>query len=611
MWSRIKHALRLTAPVFEDEEKTRVARLLDTALLTLFVAVVLVVASILVLYGLPTQPQEIFTLLSGAVVGMAAGGLLILTRRGRVRFAATVLLSLLWAIITYWVCAVAGISSDSSPLIYALGIALAGLLLGGRAAVAFTLASVLAVLAAFFAEDSGLLLVSETPLNIMDPIMTVAPLVLTGLLLRHATNSMSQALERARSNERAQIEANRELEAMRASLEEQVADRTRGLERRSVQLQAATEVGRAATSILEPEQLIWQVVELIRERFELYHVGLFQIDTTGRWAEYRAGAGEAGRTLATQGFRLEVGGASTIGWCTLYGQTRVAQDVNKETVRAEHPLVPKTRSEAALPLIARGQVIGALSVQSSQQDAFDADTVAALQSMADQVAVALDNARLFAESQEALEATRRAYGELSRQTWTEMLRTRADWGYSYAHQSIAPAEGDWQPEMVHAAQAGQIALRSPKPVEGEEDGAEGPMLAMPLRVRDQVVGALGFYRDIQDETWTAEETALLETLVSQLGVALESAQLFEETQRRAAQDRLLGEVTTRMRETLDMDTVLQTAIREIGQALGIAEVEVRMGRGRTQKAPVSPARGGGDGDGSGRNGALNLSKGVP
>jgi GAF domain-containing protein len=594
MWSRIRQLL--AAPVFEDEEKTRVARLLNTVLLTFCVAVLLVAASIPVLYGLPASPEEVFTLLSGVIMGIAAIGLLLLARRGHVRLAAIVLLLLLWAIITYWVCGVAGVSSDTSPLVYAFVIALAGLLLGVRAAINLTLASVVAVLAAYLLEYSGLLTVPESPLTIMDPIMTAVPLVLIGLLLRHAVDSISRALERARSNERAQIEANRELEAMRASLEDQVAERTRNLERRSMQLQGAVEVSRAATSILDPERLIWELVELIQDRFDLYHAGLCLLDSTRRWAEYRAGAGEAGRALAAEGFRLEVGGPSMIGWCTLHGETRVAQDISAEMSRVDHPLVPATRSEAALPLTARGQVIGALSVQSDQPDAFDPDTVAALQTMADQVAVALDNARLFTESQEALEATRRAYGELSRQAWANLLQARADWGYSYMRQSVAPAGGNWSTEMRQAAQMGQA-------VQG--DAAEGPSLALPLRVRDQVVGALGFYKSAPDEPWTMEEKALLETLVGQLGVALESAQLFEETQRRAAREQAIRQVTERMRAAVDVEAILQTTVAELTTALGVPRAYVRLGTEtrlepseRTAHQTGLPAESPGHGEGS-------------
>ncbi len=569
MANRIKQLL----PISGEEEKTRITRLLYTALSTLLIFTLGIMVFTLALYGWPPPPTQAGVLLAGGSMALISAALLFLTQRGFLRLASVVLLSLMWLIISGWIVTISGISSDSSPLVYALIIVLAGLLLGGRGAIFFTLASLLGVAAAYYAESSGWLVITRHSFGADDLAFTAAPLLLLGLLLRYAVNSLLQAMERARTNERAQIEANRELEAIRATLEQRVAERTADLERRSAQLQAIVEVGRAATSILDPDLLCWQVTELIQERFGFYHVGLFQLDETGYWAEYRAGAGAAGQVLAKEGFRLEVGGSSMVGWCTLNAQPRIAQDASQEPIRYEHPLMPGTRSEAALPLIARGKVIGALSVQSDRPSAFDAGTVAILETMADQVAVALDNARLYSQSQEALEATRRAYGELSRQAWGELLRGRTDWGYVYARQKVSPTEGDWRQEMIRALQTGQI-------VQG--NGNQEPTLAIPLRVRDQIIGALGFYKEPTGAGWTAEETSLLEALVNQLSVALESAQLFEETRRRAAQDRLLGEVTSQMRQTLDMDTVLQTAIREIGQALNLAEVEVRMGSDDTR-----------------------------
>ena len=229
-----------------------------------------------------------------------------------------------------------------------------------------------------------------------------------------------------------------------------------------------------------------------------------------------------------------------------------------------------------------------MSVQSDQTDAFGPHTLAALQTIADHVALAIDNARLFAESQQALETAQRAYGEMSRQTWGTRLSGRTDWGYVYSHQTIAPLGDEWRPGMLEAHQRGVNVQ--------ESDGKE-PSLAVPLRVRDQVIGALSFTKPARDREWTTEEMSLLQTLVDQLGVALESAQLFEETQRRAARDRLLGEITARIRETLDMDTVLQTAVREIGEALGIAEVEVRLAEPTPVQAPASPAGGGNGSEG--------------
>jgi PAS domain S-box-containing protein len=185
------------------------------------------------------------------------------------------------------------------------------------------------------------------------------------------------------------------------------------LARRSNQLQTAAEVSRAASSILNPDELIRQVVNLVRERFDLYYAGLFLVDQTGewtgeagRWAVLRAGTGEAGRIQLERGHKLEIGGGSMVGWCVANKQARIALDVGEEAVRFENPLLPETRSEMALPLIVRGQVIGAMTVQSVQEAAFSDEDVAVLQTMADQLAIAIENARLFEQAQKRAEQER-------------------------------------------------------------------------------------------------------------------------------------------------------------------------------------------------------------
>jgi GAF domain-containing protein len=303
---------------------------------------------------------------------------------------------------------------------------------------------------------------------------------------------------------------------------------------------------------LEPDQLIRQAADLIRERFNLYHVGLFMVDETGRWADYRAGTGEAGRLLQERGLRLEVGGNSMTGWCITHAQARVAQDVRLETVRVDHPLLAAACSEIALPLIARGRVIGALNAQSERLGAFEPDTVAVLQTMADQVAVALDNARLFAASQTALEAERRAYGELSRQAWSELLGARPTPGYRYVNRTVAPLE--------------TYAQSSPSPT----------TLQVPIQVRDQILGRIDLHKSADSPAWTPDEIELAKTLAEQLNMALDSARLYQDTQRRAATEQLLGQVTARMRESLDIDAMLKTAAQEIRSTLGLSEVIVSL-----------------------------------
>jgi GAF domain-containing protein/HAMP domain-containing protein len=344
-----------------------------------------------------------------------------------------------------------------------------------------------------------------------------------------------------------------QLRQILGDLEKRVAERTLDLERQSAYLQASAEVGRAATSILEIDRLIKQVVELIRERFSLYYVGLFLVDTSGEWAVLRAGTGTAGQAMLARGHRLKIGGGSMIGWSIANAQARVALEAGEDAVRLATAELPETRSEAALPLRSRGQVLGAVTVQSNWPGAFDETVIAVLQAMADQVAVALDNARLFAESQAAVETARRAYGEVSRRDWGELLGTRTHWGYRYANQSVTPAEETWRPDMLEAIQAGEML----------ESNTGEPALAMPLKVRDHVVGALRFSKGEQGGNWTADEIVLIETLTEQLGVALESARLYQDTQRRAARERLVNEVTARIRNSMTLEAVLNSAVREI------------------------------------------------
>jgi GAF domain-containing protein len=357
-----------------------------------------------------------------------------------------------------------------------------------------------------------------------------------------------------------------QLRELIGGLEQNVRERTADLERRSSYLEASAEVGRVASSILDPQELIGSSVDLIRERFGLYYVALFLVDAAGKWAILQAGTGEAGRAMLARGHRIEIG-IGMIGWSVANAEARIASRAEADAVRVVNPELPETRSEAALPLRSRGRVLGALSVQSDQTDAFDEDTITVLQTMADQVAVALDNARLFAESEAALAESRRAYGELSSRAWGELLRSRSDLGYRYASSEISSVQEAWSPEMRQARRTGQC-------VWGVENGM--PTLSVPIPVRDRVLGVLNFNKGEAGASWTNEEIALLETLAEQLGQALEGARLYHETQQRAAREQLVGEVTSRMRESLDVDMVLQTTVREIRQAMGLHDITVRL-----------------------------------
>jgi GAF domain-containing protein/HAMP domain-containing protein len=362
------------------------------------------------------------------------------------------------------------------------------------------------------------------------------------------------------------------LQASYAELEQQVAERTLDLQKRSAQLEAATQVAHEAAATLDFRQLLSTVVTLISDRFGFYHTGIFLLDPGGEWAELQAASSEGGQRMLARGHRLKVGEVGIVGHVTGRGEPRIALDVGADAVYFDNPDLPETRSEMALPLRARGQIIGAMDVQSQQPGAFSDEDVTVLQTLADQVALAISNARLFQQAQESVEAQRRAYGEMSREAWQALFRVRPDLSQRYDPRGILSGDGGWRDEMKHAAQRGETVA-----------GEDKTVVAVPLKVRDQVIGVLDAHKPTVAGQWTAEETALLEALADQLGLALDSARLYEDTQRTAAHERLIGQISARISETLDMETVLRTTADEMYQALGLEEVVVRLVADRADK----------------------------
>lgn len=204
----------------------------------------------------------------------------------------------------------------------------------------------------------------------------------------------------------------------RKQAEEEQTELIDMMTKRTTQLQTAAEVSRAASSILDINVLLPAVAELIRNHFDYYYVGIFLIDESRNWATLKAATGEMGRQMILSGHRLAVGDSSMIGWCISHGQARIALDVGVDAVRFRNPILPLTRSEIALPLIAHGEVTGAMTIQSVQEAAFSSVDITALQTMADQVANAIENARLFTERTALIDELGRRNTELERFTYT-------------------------------------------------------------------------------------------------------------------------------------------------------------------------------------------------
>jgi GAF domain-containing protein/HAMP domain-containing protein len=372
------------------------------------------------------------------------------------------------------------------------------------------------------------------------------------------------------------------LQASYSELERQVAERTADLEQRSSQLEAAAQVAREAASMLDLENLLSGVVTLISDRFGFYHVGIFLLDPAGKWAELQAASSEGGQRMLARRHRLAVGHEGIVGYVTGRGEPRIALDVGIDAEFFDNPDLPDTRSELAMPLRARGQIIGALDVQSREPGAFTTGDITVLQTLADQVALAISNARLFQQVQESLEAERRARGHLDREAWEQLLRTQPALVQRYDPEGILPTGGQSRDALMRAVKERKVVA---------DEGQASPALAVPLQVRGQVIGVIDARKPKEAGGWTDEEMSVLQTLAEQLGVALDSARLHRDAQRRAAHEQMVAEITARMRETLDVDTVLQAAIREMGMALDLAKVEVRLGSEIAQSRIAPPGNG--------------------
>lgn len=365
-------------------------------------------------------------------------------------------------------------------------------------------------------------------------------------------------------------------------LEKTVAERTLILQRRARQLQAAADVGRVAVTIRDLNILLPEVTRLISIRFDVYHVGIFLIDDTREYAVFRASNSDAGEQMLRDHYRLMVGTQGLVGYVASQGITRIAQDVGADTLHHKNPYLPDTRSEIALPLSVTGNVLGVLDVQSTRQGAFTEEDGAILQIMADQVAIAIDNARLLAENSKALEVSRRAYGELSREVWSKYLQSNPDLGFVVSRDNLTP----------RPAQKQDHATKIPEMYNGQNNHNKGDTIEIPIRLREQVIGSFRMQKS-DTSAWTGEEIELMQAMSDQVSIALEAARLFDDTQRRAERERLAGEITSRIRASNDPQEILRIAARELRSALQASKAQVIITTAPPREEPLARRNNGG------------------
>jgi len=357
------------------------------------------------------------------------------------------------------------------------------------------------------------------------------------------------------------------LKGMIRQLEARAEERTRALERRAGLIRTAAEIGRASTSVHDLESLLEHTTRLISERFGFYHIGIFLLDPANEYAVLRSANSEGGKKMLERGHRLKVGETGIVGYVTRVGKPRVALDVGKDAVFFDNPDLPDTRSEMALPLMIGDQILGALDVQSVEEQAFTDEDIETLQIVADQLAIAIQNARLFSETQEALELSRRAYGKSSREAWRKTIKNEPRTGYiSSAAGTTRISSEPPSVEVIKAMSTGDVVISS-----------DGLTISVPINIRGLTIGALRLKKSDLSKPWTPDETSLAIALTEQISGALESARLYKEAQQLAARERIIGEISSRIGAVSDMESILQTAVEELGSKIGSAtEVTIEL-----------------------------------
>jgi GAF domain-containing protein/HAMP domain-containing protein len=326
-----------------------------------------------------------------------------------------------------------------------------------------------------------------------------------------------------------------------AGLEERVEQRTRALAQRALYLQAAAELARDTTSISDIDDLLDRAVNLIRDRFDLFFVGVYLLDPTINQAILRSGTGEIGKTLLKRGHRYSVGEIGLVGQVALSGETRVVNDVSTDFVYQRHQLLEKTIAQAVFPLKIGNQIIGALDVHSGMINSFDPGVISVLQIMADQLSVSIQNASLVEDLKVRIQETNMLYQRYAELNWSVTKLRNSEIGYEFDRVRVMYYREQLPVDLIARLRNGKPVI---KEIQDQDEGEAKQILYIPLTMYNQLIGVIGIEQPGLNWNWTEDELATLESISNQISLALDNSRLLEETQRRSDQIGLLQAVTS-------------------------------------------------------------------
>ena len=447
-------------------------------------------------------------------------------------------------------------------------IIIASLLQGKRSTIATLPLAILAFILLGTLDILGIstsTMAAETGID--DIVIGIIVLLASSGVLNLLIGRLNQAVTIARTNELAQVDANAELRELQISLEKRVEERTDSLatashdsERRAKQFEGITLVSNTIASIRSLENMLPKITELISQQFGYYHAGIFLNDANNENAVLSAANSEGGQRMLNRGHQLKIGEQGIVGYATSTGKPRIALDVGEDAVYFDNPDLPDTRSEMALPLKIGEGVVGALDVQSTEASAFSEEDISVLTLLADQVSLAIENARLFDQARKSLAESEALYRQYLRQAWSRLPKEQNLAGFRYNVRGASPIEAK-SPEDNSATNI---------KTEGE---FRAPRISIPITIRGETIGTLAVQIPDADSI-NDDQMDLVNAVAERVALSAENARLFEETTRRAERERLVSDITVKIRGTNDPDAMIKTALEELKQALGATKVQL-------------------------------------
>ncbi|RPI86539.1 MAG: GAF domain-containing protein, partial [Chloroflexi bacterium] len=510
----------LAPPHFpESEDKSRSAAILNVTGWILVATLGIFLLIRILSFRAPISSPVTLILLSILLTTLLT---LYISHLGYVQPASFMLITIGWIGLTYMAWSAEGIQ-DAAFFAYFVPILMASLLLGWKGAVGFTIVSVLSGWLLVYAEASGWF-IPESDSAQHYAVYATGVFVIADVLIFVMITNLQNALNRSRLTTHELSISNKELSHLRDDLEKRVEERTSELGRRASQLEAVSSVARTIASVQDIDTLLPTITRLISNQFGCYHVGIFLLDEQGENAVLHAANSEGGQRMLEAQHSLPLDYHSIVGYSALTGEARVVLDVGTDSVYFNNPNLPETRSEMALPLSLAGRVIGSLDIQSTETNAFSQEDIGVLATLADQVAIAIENARLFSEARNALDQSEAMFEKYTQQEWSNFARQVRQSGFVFDGKQVVPLDNNVRREQSRAAiQTGSLSLEK-----------ASATIAVPIKLRGKTIGVLDVRAKKGQRQWKPDEIAMLEAAAERAALALENARLVESAQRRAA-----------------------------------------------------------------------------